>query len=381
MKRLTFWMLVISLLLVSCGGKEVHSLIPPPPSTDPVEPEDPEDPEDPSNPDEPNPWDANRGIVKRPQAGNGWTVTTIANGVVYYAFDGKEPITNVHQRIFVTDIDPAQGYAIKLGYYSKNNIASRIMASSDKIMAVINAGYEKTAIWIRVNGTNYGTIAYDRVGKANDAAVDASSDIPQWKSEAAVYMNQDQDVRIRFTGRNKTLQEWRTLYSYKCNTENNFITSSPMLISDYEPVGSFFCTLHPMKVNSSEDPYNHQASQTNPRTALATTENGHVLFIVVDGRRGTSVARGISADELTRFLVANFNPQYAINLDGGGSSAMCVRGQGDPESYVVNYPCDNRTEAKTISADGVSITWPKESNGPDHKGERARDTFIYAIQK
>ena len=376
-KRLTFWTVLFSLLLVSCGkGNPTSNGVPPPPTVNPGG-DDTEEPGDET--DTPKPWDENRGKVVRPKAGNGWTVTPVSGyqGVTYYAFDGTEPVSKRKQRIFVTDVDLSKGYSLKLAYYNGNNIASRIFKSTGAV-AVINAGYEKTAIWCRVNGTNIGWIQYDRIGKDNDKPVEAN-DVPQWKSEAAVYLNQDQDVRIRFSGRDKNLAEWRALYSAKCYTENNFITSAPMLISDYEPVGTTFCDLHPRRNSSSEDPYNHQASTSNPRTAIATTEDGHVLFIVVDGRR--TVSTGISALELTTFLVNNFNPQYAINLDGGGSSAMCVAGQGDPDTHVVNYPCDNKDASKEIKIGSETIVWPKESNGPDHKGERARDTFFYIVKK
>jgi hypothetical protein len=173
-----------------------------------------------------------------------------------------------------------------------------------------------------------------------------------------------------------TLAQWRTTYAERAKSEKTFITSAPMLIDDYEPVGEDFCGKHPKAdwgSDVSENPYNHQGSNTNPRTAIAKTENNHVLFIVVDGRRD-GFAKGISARNLTKFLVANFNPQYAINLDGGGSSTMCVKGQGDPVTHVVNYPCDNR------SSEGKDGS-PKETDGPDHAGQRPRDTFFYVVKK
>lgn len=49
----------------------------------------------------------------------------------------------------------------------------------------------------------------------------------------------------------------------------------------------------------------------------------------------------MTAKELTIFLKNWFKPQYALNLDGGGSTTMCVKGQGDPATHVVNYPTDN----------------------------------------
>ena len=89
-----------------------------------------------------------------------------------------------------------------------------------------------------------------------------------------------------------------------------------------------------------EDARRHQGVR-HPRTAVAVTGDGHLLMVVVDGRR-PGVSEGMSARELTRFLQANFNPRYALNMDGGGSSTLCVAGEGDPVTHVVNYPTDNK---------------------------------------
>ena len=48
----------------------------------------------------------------------------------------------------------------------------------------------------------------------------------------------------------------------------------------------------------------------------------------------------MTAKELTQFLVTHFNPQYALNMDGGGSTTMCVEGRGDSSTHEVNYPCE-----------------------------------------
>lgn len=57
----------------------------------------------------------------------------------------------------------------------------------------------------------------------------------------------------------------------------------------------------------------------------------------------------MTARELTQFLVRNFNPQYALNLDGGGSSAMCVAGQGNASTHLVNAPVDNGDGERSTS--------------------------------
>ena len=362
-KRIYAYVILIPLLVVSCGGNKIHVEVPPP---DPIEEPGGGGSGSGSGSGGSNPWDANRGKTVRPEAGNGWTVTPIEDGIIYYAFSGTESITGAKQRIFITEIDLNNtSYAVKLGYYNGNSTASKVMKGTNAI-AVINGGYEKVALYLRVNGSTLSTITASTIGDTG---------VPQWKSEAAVYLDQERSVNIEFTGKDMNLAQWRSTYAARAKSETTFITSAPMLIDDFEPVGEDFCTKHPKATSGpdcSENPYNHQASNTNPRTALAKTEDNHLLFIVVDGRRN-NVSKGISAKHLTKFLVKNFNPQWAINLDGGGSSTMCVKGQGDPETHVVNYPCDNRLEDKNGA--------PKETNGPDHAGERPRDTFFYVVKK
>ena len=338
------------LLALSCGGE----------GNDPVKPDDGQDPI--VEPEKPLPDPV------YPEPGNGWTVSPVIGyeGITFYTFDGLEPVTNSRQRIFVTDIDLNKpDYAVKLGYYSATTTASEVFKNNSAI-ACINAGYEAASIWIRFENKNRASIV-------NNFITDGNYQIPQWKSEAALYLDNDQDVRIEFTGKGMTVDEWRNVYFSKGKTETNILTSAPMLIDNYEPVGKEFCKLHPKQCSSGEDPYNHQGSNTNPRTAIAKTELNHVLFIVVDGRR-PGVSTGISAANLTEFLVRNFNPQYALNLDGGGSSTMCVKGYGDATTHVVNYPTDNMS---STGKDGS----PKESGGPDHAGQRPRDTFLYVVKK
>jgi hypothetical protein len=64
--------------------------------------------------------------------------------------------------------------------------------------------------------------------------------------------------------------------------------------------------------------------QRQPRTAVGVTADGRLLLVVVDGRQpGYSV--GMTLVELTD-LMQSLGAQNAINLDGGGSSAMWVNG-------------------------------------------------------
>ena len=70
----------------------------------------------------------------------------------------------------------------------------------------------------------------------------------------------------------------------------------------------------------------------NPRTLAGVRRDGRLLVVTVDGRRpGWSV--GVTLPEAARVMRA-LGAQDALNLDGGGSTTMTVRGE------VVNLPSD-----------------------------------------
>lgn len=70
-----------------------------------------------------------------------------------------------------------------------------------------------------------------------------------------------------------------------------------------------------------------------PRTAMATTKNGHILMVVVDGRQQHSI--GMTLLEMASFM-REIGAVNALNLDGGGSSEMVLNGE------IVNLPSDGR---------------------------------------
>lgn len=70
-----------------------------------------------------------------------------------------------------------------------------------------------------------------------------------------------------------------------------------------------------------------------PRTALGLKADGHILAVVVDGRQENSI--GMTLLEMALFM-QELGVQDAMNLDGGGSSEMVVKGR------IVNKPSDGR---------------------------------------
>ncbi len=80
----------------------------------------------------------------------------------------------------------------------------------------------------------------------------------------------------------------------------------------------------------------------HPRTGIGVTEEGTVVLMVVDGRSRRSVGMTLYRFALT---FASLGVTDAVNLDGGGSSAMWIAGRG-----VVNRPSDPGGERKVVNA-------------------------------
>jgi len=287
-----------------------------------------------------------------PTPGDGWTVNKINDAITYYSFSGIEEVSGSPQQIYVIDQDLSNPrYALRFSYSDPKVPTSDILKRYDAI-AAMNAGYESQSIVIKVEGEMRSCMPYD--------VIINHETVPNWKSEGAVYTDGGQNVNIAFAGKGMTIAEQREFY--RTSTEPNILTSSPMLIDDYNPVGLTFVdpylTHEQLEALDYEDPHRHQGVRHN-RTAVAKTADNHLLLIAVDARH-EGISEGMSAAEFTDFIIKWFNPQYALNMDGGGSTTMCVRGYGEPSTNVVNYPTDNGTY--------------------DHFGERRRDTHFYIVE-
>jgi len=83
----------------------------------------------------------------------------------------------------------------------------------------------------------------------------------------------------------------------------------------------------------------------HPRTAIGYTDNNTLIILVVDGRQPSS--RGVYLEELAQIMV-NLNCVEALNLDGGGSSALVVNNQ------LINKPSGTAMERQVMSAIAVT---------------------------
>ncbi|MCF7824421.1 MAG: phosphodiester glycosidase family protein [Candidatus Marinimicrobia bacterium] len=82
----------------------------------------------------------------------------------------------------------------------------------------------------------------------------------------------------------------------------------------------------------------------HPRTAAGITKDGSLILLLVDGRQLAS--RGVNLSELAEILY-DLHCVDALNLDGGGSSALVING------LLMNRPAGSSIEREVMSAIAV----------------------------
>ena len=108
---------------------------------------------------------------------------------------------------------------------------------------------------------------------------------------------------------------------YEKSTDEAYVlVTGPLLLQDGEKV----------KLASM-----YFVNDRHPRTVICTKTES-ILLATIDGRSETS--SGMNLHELQDFLISQ-NCMDAVNLDGGGSTTMWIKGRG-----VVNEPSDKSGE-------------------------------------
>lgn len=280
----------------------------------------------------------NQEVVLKEQSG--WTIDTITPGLIYYTYKNYYNPHRASQIVHVLEVDyTSPQYSLDIKYVSPSDSLSSVARNAGAIVG-INGSYELDATFVKTNGKIHSQVSLP------------SNHLRYWKHEGAIfYNNTTKHVAI----------EYGTNNGYFSNTTPNILSGAPMLIDNFVPVGEdFIGDVTGINLNSLdyEDYRRHQGTR-HPRTAVALTEGNKLLLIVVDGRR--TVSAGMTAKEFTEFLVRYFNPKSALNLDGGGSSTMYIKGSNQSLTDVVNYPTDN--------------------NKFDNYGQRSVRTFILVKQE
>ena len=235
-----------------------------------------------------------------------WTTHTVKPGVIYKS--GELSLFGTAQRkVFILDVTLNSSNTLGIGF-STTNVATTTMNKNYNAVAGINAGYFQLSgstpkdPYIRINGATV------QAGTASTSAIFTNS--------ALIIHNNEAKVK-KFTEFITTLNQ--TAAAIPVADAENIIVSGPMLITGG--------VLETVDMNNS-----HNTSKT-ARTGLGVSADGkRVFMVVVDSY---SPFTGVSTPELAKILQA-LGAVDAMNFDGGGSSTMYVKDQGD--NGRVNLP-------------------------------------------
>lgn len=259
----------------------------------------------------------------------GWTTTQVCSGLKWHNFEGDDPVTQDPQKVNVLEADLSNpSISFKFVYSGINKKVSEIAAARNAL-AVVNATY----------GAGQDGIVHIKVDDIVERSIDSSVEgYTAWKHKAAVWY----DGNSKFGFYNYHANVSASKAAYEADEHRNLYSSAPLLIKN----GSII----------NLDGFGGNSADRHPRTALAVTGSGRLLLITIDGRLST--AKGMTCPEMQSFLERYFAPANAINMDGGGSTAMYVA-----ENGIVNYPCDGTAD----DAEDVSR---------DHTAERSLPSFF-----
>ena len=275
---------------------------------------------------------------------DGWVSDTLRTGLVWHNFTGLDSISKDPQIVNVLEMDLDQpDLRLSYEYYPDKVVLSEV-ARDTKAIAATNASFGAPHTFIRIDGDTWCQIEVEPTHR------------DWWKHEAAVLYDGVNNLSfLNFDGKPAEAVE-----AYRSRPEPNILSGTPVLIDNYQMPQWYLEQVKGYKAKTTT------LGNRHPRTAIALTEDRHLLLVTVDGR-WLGKASGMSCEELRQFIAHFFNPQYAMNMDGGGSTSMFVKGRGDDNTGIVSYPCEKTGE----TGEGFEF---------DHSHERKLPTFFVIKQ-
>lgn len=236
-----------------------------------------------------------------------WKKEKITSGVHLKTFWFNMSLFNSNQNVSILQIKQKRSLYFDLGYDPKILFKTSDFGKKNNALAALNGTFFDIANggsvdYIRADGR---VINENRFGKSGIRSV-------------------HQESALVFNGGNLSIAKWNGKEDWEQSIEaDDIMVSGPLLLLNQ--------TVEKLDTANAFNKTRH------PRTAVAITKNKRVLLVTVDGRNENS--KGMSLFELTK-LMRWLNASDAINLDGGGSTALWINnylGTG-----LVNFPTDNR---------------------------------------
>ena len=261
-----------------------------------------------------------------------WKIDTIAEGVVYKHIQlSNNEIFNSNQFICVMEILPQSKARLAFAHRPERTQTSVIARDSNALAAIngsfFDMGKHHPICYLRVCGVQVGENTPQKSDTTNR----------KYYQYATIVLDSLGRPELCVPDSNRHWEEY-----YFDKSVRNVMTAGPMLIIDGKAV--------PQRNDRTFVTDRHN------RTALGLKPDGTVILFTVDGRMKQSAGMSLTELEQTLLWLGCTN---AINLDGGGSTTLYLRGY--PENGIVNYPTDN--------------------NRFDHKGERKVSNVIMIMEK
>lgn len=248
-----------------------------------------------------------------------WKIESPQKGIIH-KYVSIPQLYQVPQSISLIEIDPGAGLKVGVTVSDKMRETSR-MASEQGAIAAINGSY-----FDMKRGNSVCFLKVDR------QVVDTTT-----LGEFARRVTGAVSIR---KGKMKIISWNRQIEKQYKGKKGIVLASGPLMLKDGRYCDWSLCKKDFIRTK-------------HPRSAVALTKDGKILFITVDGRFPKH-AGGVSIPELAH-LIRILGGKDAINLDGGGSTTLWL--SGAPDNGIVNYPCDNKRF--------------------DHRGERTVPNILY----
>ena len=248
-----------------------------------------------------------------------WKIESPQKGIIH-KYVSIPQLYQVPQSISLIEIDPGAGLKVGVTVSDKMRETSR-MASEQGAIAALNGSY-----FDMKRGNSVCFLKVDR------QVVDTTT-----LGEFARRVTGAVSIR---KGKMKIISWNRQIEKQYKGKKGIVLASGPLMLKDGRYCDWSLCEKDFIRTK-------------HPRSAVALTKDGKILFITVDGRF-PKYARGVSIPELAH-LIRILGGKDAINLDGGGSTTLWL--SGAPDNGIVNYPCDNKRF--------------------DHRGERTVPNILY----
>ena len=248
-----------------------------------------------------------------------WKIESPQKGIIH-KYVSIPQLYQVPQSISLIEIDPGAGLKVGVTVSDKMRETSK-MASEQGAIAAINGSY-----FDMKRGNSVCFLKVDR------QVVDTTT-----LGEFARRVTGAVSIR---KGKMKLISWNRQIEKQYKGKKGIVLASGPLMLKDGRYCDWSLCEKDFIRTK-------------HPRSAVALTKDGKILFITVDGRFPKH-AGGVSIPELAH-LIRILGGKDAINLDGGGSTTLWL--SGAPDNGIVNYPCDNKRF--------------------DHRGERTVPNILY----